>query len=150
MKRVLIHISTSTGFTFPVAEHYLEDVLEMTNFRLMPKRPAASAPPEKIWHKFTARGKSEKRKVDDYEGFIAPFLRDISGSGKFSRTTIESLSHPNSEDLNLELIATLVRFIHEKKDEGAVLVFLSGQKFSYFYYLYESHSCIGGEKGVKT
>lgn len=109
-----------------MTEHYLEDVLEMTHFRLVPKRPSRSAAPEKVWHKFTARGKSEKRKLDDYEGFMAPFLRDISGSGKYSRSTIESLSHSNSEDINLELIATLVRFIHEKKDEGAVLVFLPG------------------------
>ena len=42
------------GFTFPVTEYYLEDVLELTQFQLTPKRPVSAQPAQK-WHKFTAR-----------------------------------------------------------------------------------------------
>ena len=70
--------------------------------------------------------------------FIEPFLRDSASTRKYSRTTIASLEHPESEDINLELISTLIRFIHEKHDEGAVLVFLPGLKITVFGLLFPS------------
>jgi hypothetical protein len=71
---------------------------------LAPKRPAAT-PTGPKWHKFTKRGKADLRQRSDFDDFIAPFLRDISGSGRYSRATVESLCHPESEELNLELVS---------------------------------------------
>lgn len=115
----------SSGFTFPVKEFYLEDVLEITGFKFTPKR-SNLGPQKPHWHKFTKRGKEENRRVCDFADFIAPYLRNISGSGQYSRATIESLSCPESEDINLELVALLLRHIHWHQDEGAILVFLPG------------------------
>jgi ATP-dependent RNA helicase DHX36 len=112
------------GFTFPVKEYYLEDVLEMTRFQIPNRTTVSENRP--VWQKHTARGKEQRRKECDYEGFIAPYLRDIASSGAYSRQTIESLSSPVAEDLNHELVASLVHHIHTRQREGAILVFLPG------------------------
>ena len=49
----------SSGFTFPVKEFYLEDVLEITGFKFTPKR-SNLGPQKPHWHKFTKRGKEER------------------------------------------------------------------------------------------
>ena len=113
------------GFTHPVKEFYLEDVLEMTNFQIK-----SNGKVEKLhksqYFKHTRRGQDALGYERDYKNFIGPFLRDISSSGTYSRNTIQSLSLPSSEDINIELIATLIHHIHNKQSEGAILVFLSG------------------------
>ncbi len=53
---------------------------------------------------------------------IAPFLRDMASRRAYSYETLESLSDPECENLNLELIATLVNYIHFENPEGAILV----------------------------
>ena len=113
------------GFTYPVKELYLEDVLEMTNFRINVNRinNKIHQPP---YLKHTRRGKNALEKERDYKEFIEPFLRDMSASGAYSKNTIESLAMPSSEDVNIELIATLIHYIHKDKKEGAILVFLPG------------------------
>ena len=62
----------SSGFTFPVKEFYLEDVLEITGFKFTPKR-SNLGPQKPHWHKFTKRGKREKGKL---LGFT--FLRHVA------------------------------------------------------------------------
>jgi ATP-dependent RNA helicase DHX36 len=113
------------GFTHPVKEFYLEDVIEMTNFQIKSNRKD-----EKLhkspYYKHTKKGQDALGNHRDYKNFIEPFLRDISSSGTYSRNTIQSLSLPSSEDINIELIATLIHHIHHKQNEGAILVFLPG------------------------
>jgi len=113
------------GFTFPVTEFYLEDVLEMTNFSFVASRQNVATQP--VWRQFSRRGKEESEKIRHFENMVGPFLRDISTSGRYSKSTIDSLACPESEDINLELIAVLVRHIHYNQDDGAVLVFLPGE-----------------------
>ncbi len=110
------------GFTYPVKEYYLEDVLEMTRFPIQGKQQKGG---EK-WHQHTARGRKEQAAKREFEDFIGPFLRDLSASGKYSPTTLESLSRPESEETSHELIATLVQKIHANEGDGAILVFLPG------------------------
>jgi len=102
---------TIPGFTFPVEEFYLEDVLEMTRFKFKQ-------------NDFYSR--KDNRKEMEFTGMIEPFLRDIESSGSYSRQTIESLRTKQSEVLNVELIASLVQYIHDHEREGAVLVFVPG------------------------
>ncbi len=111
------------GFTYPVEEFYLEDVLEMTHFPIQAKQSKGGG--EK-WHRHTARGKKESAAKKDFEDFIEPYIRDMTARGKYSRQTLQSLSCQESEETNHELIATLVNKIHREKGEGAVLVFLPG------------------------
>ena len=62
-----------------------------------------------------------------YEDFIAPYIRDMRSRRMYSERTLESISRPESEEkINHELIATLVHYIHTKKEDGAILVFVPG------------------------
>ena len=62
-----------------------------------------------------------------YEDFIAPYIRDMRSRGTYSERTLESLSTPECEmKTNHELIATLVHYIHTRKGEGAILIFVPG------------------------
>ena len=113
------------GFTYPVKEFYLEDVLEMTNFRIKPNI-SQDRFKRSPYQKHTRKGREVAFKERDYKDFIEPFLRDISHKNSYSRSTIESLSSPLCEEINLELIACLIHQIHRKENEGAILVFLPG------------------------
>ena len=115
------------GFTFPVVEHYLEDVLELTQFKIDgPTFQQRNRPPQAKWHKHTARGRNEERKANDYEDMIGPFLRDLESCGRYSPATIRSLNSAASEEINVELVAALVGKIHSSQADGAILVFMTG------------------------
>ncbi|KAK7086921.1 hypothetical protein SK128_013296 [Halocaridina rubra] len=106
----MIHIP---GFTFPVEEFYLEDVLERTRFQF----PADRQLP--IWKK------RERRKDSQFEDMIEPYIRNLEGSGKYSPYTLDELYKTSSEMLNVDLILELLRHI-ARQPSGAVLVFLPG------------------------
>ena len=46
--------------------------------------------------------------------------------GRYSSSVLEMLKYPESEEVNLELIASLIHHICLYKDAGAILVFLPG------------------------
>ena len=102
------------GFTFPVKEFYLEDVLEMTNYRFKEsfRKPRQNA---QKWHKYTKKGREEQRQQNDFEDFIEPYLRDMEG--RYSNQTLDSLANPASEELDIELISTLIHHIHVKQGQ---------------------------------
>lgn len=97
------------GFTFPVTEYYLEDVLQMTGFRI-------------------CSGKKEPRdKRAEREGIIIPYLRKLESDKKYERHVIESLYKWESEEINMDLIIELLKKICvESPDREAILVFLPG------------------------
>ncbi|KAL6479481.1 hypothetical protein MHYP_G00129140 [Metynnis hypsauchen] len=116
----MIHIP---GYTFPVKEYLLEDVVEMLRFRpqQQDRRPrfrrgfmqGRSAWPEK-----------EQKEAEYKESWpcYARTLRD-----KYSDSTIDALEMMDEDDkINLELIAALIRHIVMSEDDGAILVFLPG------------------------
>ncbi|KAK3911803.1 ATP-dependent DNA/RNA helicase DHX36 [Frankliniella fusca] len=97
------------GFTFPVEELYLEDVIEMLNFRFP----------------FNKRSlKKEERK--EFEEIMGPYLRSLERSRKYSRNTIEALGNPASEEINYDLMSRLIEHICKNRPDGAILVFLPG------------------------
>ena len=99
------------GFTYPVKEYYLEDVLEMTKFLIKP-------------YSSGSKDKDVRAKDKAYRDFIEPFLQDMSHT--YSGSTVESLSSPSSENINVELIASLIHYIHKEQPEGSILLFLPG------------------------
>ncbi|XP_017564513.1 ATP-dependent DNA/RNA helicase DHX36 [Pygocentrus nattereri] len=116
----MIHIP---GYTFPVKEYLLEDVVEMLRFRQQQqdRRPrfrrgfmqGQSAWPEK-----------EQKEAEYKESWpcYARTLRD-----RYSDSTIDALEMMDEDDkINLELIAALIRHIVMNEDDGAILVFLPG------------------------
>lgn len=123
-----VHIE---GFTYPVEELFLEDVLEMTRFDGYPAhnenggggRGGRNRP---VWAKYTRRGKEEDAKMDSFRSFIEPFAASLPHNGGFSPLTCRSVRNPASELVNVDLIAELVQLINARKPEGAILVFLTG------------------------
>lgn len=110
------------GFTYPVKEFYLEDVLEMTRFdmKFPPDKPA------KVWQHHTKKGKDKFNEMMDYQDMIGPYIRNEM-QGKYSRATIEILRNKKSEELNHDLVSALVHHLHVEQDDlGAILVFLPG------------------------
>ena len=57
------------GFTHPVKEFFLEDVLEFTGYNLNNDLPPVKSS-QKVWQKHTKRGKSEVQQADEYSGMI--------------------------------------------------------------------------------
>ncbi|KAG8233215.1 hypothetical protein J437_LFUL013269 [Ladona fulva] len=111
------------GFTFPVQEYYLEDVLELTKFRIA--EGTASREPQG-WQKHLKRNKEKVSKIQQFKDWIAPHVRQLQHEGKYSPDVLKSLSLPESEELNVELVAALTLRICISQGVGAILIFLPG------------------------
>jgi len=110
------------GFTYPVKEYYLEDVLEMTRFQYKPIRERDTYG----WKKHLRFVKTQMQKLEQFRNFIEPYVRHLASEGKYSSHVLEMLKNPESEEINLDLIAALIQHICITKPEGAILVFLPG------------------------
>uniref|UniRef100_A0A8C5T3P8 ATP-dependent DNA/RNA helicase DHX36 n=1 Tax=Malurus cyaneus samueli TaxID=2593467 RepID=A0A8C5T3P8_9PASS len=115
----MIHIP---GFTFPVVEYLLEDVIEMLSYS-----------PEKMdrqmhWKKRFMQGhvsrpeKEEKEEI--YKQQWPGYLRHLQG--RYSDNTISALEMMDDDKVDLDLVAALIRHIVLKEEDGAILVFLPG------------------------
>ncbi|CAL1684614.1 unnamed protein product [Lasius platythorax] len=114
----MIHIP---GFTYPVQEFYLEDVLSFTEF-IFPEAPA-----EPAGYKKHLKGyKEQQHKKEEFLDIIQPHLRQLRAEMKYAEHVINQLRNPNSENLSLDLIEKLVRYICNTKGPGAILIFLPG------------------------
>ncbi|KAM0728608.1 ATP-dependent DNA/RNA helicase DHX36 [Formica fusca] len=113
----MIHIP---GFTYPVQEFYLEDVLSLTQFKF----PEALEPAD--YRKYHKRYKEQQHKKDEFLDIIQPYIRQLRTEMKYGEHVFNQLRNPNSENLSLELIEKLVRYICNTKGPGAILIFLPG------------------------
>ncbi|XP_051512420.1 ATP-dependent DNA/RNA helicase DHX36-like [Myxocyprinus asiaticus] len=116
----MIHIP---GYTYPVQEYLLEDVLEMLRFRPQhqDRRPRYN---RGFLHGKNIRPEKEQKEAEYHESWpcYARTLKD-----RFSVSTIDALEMMNDDDkINLELIVALIRHIVMHEDNGAILVFLPG------------------------
>ncbi|XP_043926451.1 ATP-dependent DNA/RNA helicase DHX36 [Protopterus annectens] len=117
----MVHIP---GFTFPVREYLLEDVLEM--LRYCPKQRQTKP----SWKRRFIQGKlwrSEKEEKErEYLTQWPDYLRTLSS--RYSSDTIEALSILNDDDdkIDLDLIVALIKHIVLHGEDGAILVFLPG------------------------
>ncbi|XP_033322028.2 ATP-dependent DNA/RNA helicase DHX36 isoform X1 [Megalopta genalis] len=103
----MIHIP---GFTYPVIELYLEDVLESTRFR---------------FNNYIEKSKEARTKADDVSSL---YIQNAVAYEKYPEYVTEQLKNANSEKLSLELIEKLIKYICNTKPPGAILVFLPGIK----------------------
>ncbi|XP_012225359.2 ATP-dependent DNA/RNA helicase DHX36 isoform X2 [Linepithema humile] len=114
----MIHIP---GITYPVQEFYLEDILSFTGFKF------PEPPPEPTgYRKHLKRYKEQQHKHETFLDFILPYVRQLRTEMKYAKHVIDQLRNPNSENLSLELIEKLVRYICNTKGPGAILIFLPG------------------------
>ncbi|XP_003708080.2 ATP-dependent DNA/RNA helicase DHX36 [Megachile rotundata] len=113
----MIHIP---GFTYPVEEFYLEDVLAFTRFEF--------PTPIGIPQDYKKRGKKYEQiqqSIEFYK-FIEPHIRRLASEKRYSAQVIGQLRNPESEKLSINLIEELIRYICRTQPPGAILVFLPG------------------------
>ncbi|XP_026143566.1 ATP-dependent DNA/RNA helicase DHX36 [Carassius auratus] len=116
----MIHIP---GYTYPVKEYLLEDVVELLRFKPQhqDRRPRYR---RGFMHGQNVRPEKEQKEDEYHESWpcFARTLRD-----RYSDSTIDALEMMDDDDkINLELIVALIRHIVMKEDHGAILVFLPG------------------------
>ncbi|XP_066597758.1 ATP-dependent DNA/RNA helicase DHX36 [Prorops nasuta] len=108
------------GFTYPVKEYYLEDILEITQFKF----PENTIPTNS--RKYQKIHKSTQNKSNDLLDIIQPHIRQLLAEGKYSRHVTDQLKNPKSEELNIDLVEEVARHICKTKGPGAILIFLPG------------------------
>jgi ATP-dependent RNA helicase DHX36 len=73
----------------------------------------------------------ERSKIEFLE-MMMPYRNSLKG--KYSRAVLDAIMNPESEELNIELIETLILHICNNRPPGAILVFLPGyDKISKLY-----------------
>ncbi|XP_028099499.1 DExH-box ATP-dependent RNA helicase DExH3-like [Camellia sinensis] len=110
------------GFTYPVQTHFLENILEMTGYRLTPYNQIDDYGQEKMWKMNKQAPRKRKSRIVSAveEALRAADLKD------FSPDTQDSLSCWNPDCIGFNLIEYLLCNICEKEKPGAVLVFMTG------------------------
>ncbi|XP_030937588.1 DExH-box ATP-dependent RNA helicase DExH3 isoform X3 [Quercus lobata] len=117
----MIHIP---GFTYPVRSHFLENILEMTGYRLTSYNQIDDYGQEKVWKMQKQAQTLKKRKSQ-----IASAVEDAVEAADFkeySLRTQESLSCWNPDSIGFNLIEYVLCHIVKKERSGAVLVFMTG------------------------
>ncbi|KAJ1088168.1 hypothetical protein NDU88_001327 [Pleurodeles waltl] len=110
------------GFTFPVKEYLLEDVIEMLRYspENRDRRPS--------WKKGFMQGRiarpEKEQKEAQYRLQWPDYLRSLQS--RYSNSTIEALESVDDEKIDFDLIVALIRHIVLKGEDGAILVFLPG------------------------
>ncbi|KAL3529228.1 hypothetical protein ACH5RR_008550 [Cinchona calisaya] len=115
----MIHIP---GFTYPVRSRFLENILEMTGYRLTPYNQIDNYGQDKSWK--MQRQALRKRKTQ-----IASAVEDALDAAdfkKYSHRTQESLSCWNPDSIGFNLIENVLCHICQKERPGAILVFMTG------------------------
>ncbi|NWW27364.1 DHX36 helicase, partial [Falcunculus frontatus] len=117
----MIHIP---GFTFPVVEYLLEDVIEKLGQVYTPEKMDRRL----HWRKGFMQGhvsrpeKEEKEEI--YRQQWPGYLRQLQG--RYSASTIDALEMMDDDKVDLDLVAALIRHIVLEEEDGAILVFLPG------------------------
>ncbi|XP_055969921.1 ATP-dependent DNA/RNA helicase DHX36 [Sorex fumeus] len=115
----MIHIP---GFTFPVVEYLLEDVIEM--IRYVPEQREHRSQFKRGFMQGRSHRQDKEEKEALYRERWPGYLQQLRK--KYSPSTIEALEMADDDKVDLNLIAALIRHIALKEEDGAVLVFLPG------------------------
>ncbi|WVZ09909.1 hypothetical protein V8G54_014439 [Vigna mungo] len=110
------------GFTYPVRTHFLEDILEMSGYKLTPDNQIDDYGPERIW-------KMNKQLPGKRKSQLSSAVEDVLKAADFnyySPQTRESLSCWNPDFIGFNLIQYILCNICEHERPGAILVFMIG------------------------
>ncbi|TXG57279.1 hypothetical protein EZV62_018592 [Acer yangbiense] len=110
------------GFTHPVRTHFLENILEMSGYRLTTYNQIDDYGQEKMW-KMT---KQAPRKRKSLIAFAVEDALKEANFKEYSPQTQESLSCWNPDCIGFNLIEYILCHICEEERPGAVLVFMTG------------------------
>ncbi|XP_022134969.1 DExH-box ATP-dependent RNA helicase DExH3 [Momordica charantia] len=112
------------GFTYPVRAHFLENILEMTGYRLTQYNQIDDYGQEKAWKMQKQAQALRKRKTQ-----IASSVEDAFEAANFSAyspRTQDSLSCWNPDSIGFNLIEHVLSYIVKRERPGAILVFMTG------------------------
>ncbi|CAN1772468.1 DExH-box ATP-dependent RNA helicase DExH1 [Linum perenne] len=112
-----IHIP---GFTFPVAEFFLEDLLEKSRYRIQPESENMQG---------NSRRTKRRRDQDSKKDPLTELFEDIdidSHYKNYSPSTRLSLEAWTGSQLDLGLVEANIEYICRSEGNGAILVFLTG------------------------
>ncbi|NXR81661.1 DHX36 helicase, partial [Pycnonotus jocosus] len=117
----MIHIP---GFTFPVVEYLLEDVIEKLRQVYTPEKMDRRL----HWRKGFMQGHVNRPEKEEKEEIYRQQWPDylIQLQGRYSASTIDALEMMDDDKVDLDLIAALIRHIVLEEEDGAILVFLPG------------------------
>ncbi|XP_066541887.1 ATP-dependent DNA/RNA helicase DHX36 [Hoplias malabaricus] len=122
----MIHIP---GYTYPVKEYKMEDIVEMLRFRPQQQDRRPQHDRRTKGRKRFMQGQytwpEKEQKEEEYMESWPSFTRSLRD--RYSDSTIEALEILDEEDrINLDLIVALIRHIVLNEEDGAILVFLPG------------------------
>ncbi|XP_070555588.1 ATP-dependent DNA/RNA helicase DHX36-like isoform X1 [Ptychodera flava] len=117
---------TIPGFTFPVTEYWLEDVLQHTGFRLAPSHRSRQKGRPYHWRFIKGKriSEEEKRKEEEYERRFPEYMDSIKDS--YPTEVLDGLQNLDEEEINVDLIVALIQHIVLHCQDGAILVFVPG------------------------
>jgi ATP-dependent RNA helicase DHX57 len=116
-------VSKIPGFTYPVNEHYLEDILQVTEYQPNPGTEYFKKAPRRR-DNFDASSRPVSSKdgdIPDEDSFNIT-LRDKG----YGDNVVRALRNLEQGLINYELMTLLISHICESMDEGAILVFMPG------------------------
>ncbi|CAB3985852.1 ATP-dependent RNA helicase DHX36 [Paramuricea clavata] len=105
------------GFTFPVRQHFLEEIIKILSYKYQPKTKTH-------FHRGRGRRNDEKRRKEemwrDYLNLVQSREKDTF--------TVECLESMDFDTIDYCLVERLLMYIGRDMQDGAVLVFLPGWK----------------------
>ncbi|ELR47562.1 Putative ATP-dependent RNA helicase DHX36 [Bos mutus] len=115
----MIHIP---GFTFPVVEYLLEDIIE--KIRYVPEQKEHRSQFKKGFMQGHVNRQEKEEKEAIYKERWPGYLRELRQ--RYSASTVDVVEMMDDEKVDLNLIAALIRYIVLEEEDGAILVFLPG------------------------
>ncbi|KAF9676505.1 hypothetical protein SADUNF_Sadunf08G0008900 [Salix dunnii] len=115
-----IHIP---GFTYPVRAHFLEDVLEMTGYKLTSFNQIDDYGQEKVWK--TQKQLASRKRKNQITTLVEDALNNSSFDNYSSRAR-DALARWMPDCIGFNLIEAVLCHICRKERPGAVLVFMTG------------------------
>ncbi|XP_005393115.1 PREDICTED: ATP-dependent RNA helicase DHX36 isoform X1 [Chinchilla lanigera] len=115
----MIHIP---GFTFPVVEYLLEDIIE--KIRYIPEQKEHRSQFKRGFMQGHVNRPEKEEKEAIYKERWPDYVRELRR--RYSATTVDVLEMMDDDKVDLNLIAALIRYIVLEEEEGAILVFLPG------------------------
>lgn len=115
-----IHIP---GFTYPVRTHFLEDILEITGYKLTSFNQIDDYGQDKVWK--TQRQQVPRKRKNQ----ITTLVEDALKNSKFEKCSSrcrDSLACWSPDCIGFNLIEAVLCHICRKERPGAVLVFMTG------------------------
>ncbi|XP_011814375.1 PREDICTED: ATP-dependent RNA helicase DHX36 isoform X3 [Colobus angolensis palliatus] len=115
----MIHIP---GFTFPVVEYLLEDIIE--KIRYIPEQKEHRSQFKRGFMQGHVNRQEKEEKEAIYKERWPDYVRELRR--RYSANTVDVIEMMDDDKVDLNLIVALIRYIVLEEEDGAILVFLPG------------------------